>query len=530
MNKIKHIVIVGAGSSGYITASFLKKTFSDLKISVIESPDHPVIGVGESTLPDFTNYRDYLELDEIEFMKATDASYKMGIKFTDFYDVDSGHFFYPFRMPDLSNTKYGLHDWLEIKAFYPDIDVKDFVRCYFPQMALMENNKYDLNDFGFYGSYNPHTDVAYHFDAVKFGIYLRDFHCVPQGVEVISAFVENVILDDNGIKKLILNTKQEIEADLFIDCTGFKSLLLGDYMKIPFKSYSDMLPNNRAWATQLPYKDKEKELECVTNGTAIQNGWVWNIPLWSRLGSGYVFSDKYISKEDALDEFKTYLMSNKMIVPRTKEEVDALSFKDIPMRVGIHEKVWVKNVVAIGLSAGFIEPLQSNGLFTVFWFVRRLAKTLLRGQVSQFDRDVFNYSAREVYDTFAEFVASSYALSLRNDSLYWQNIQTRNFSKDLSEYLQTNRQGFVKIHGQKMINANMRPEDGLSYMSVGMNYLFFDRVDQKMNVSGANIKSYIDNNKHLFEVKKKHWKEVASRALSLHDYLKTNVYEKETKQ
>jgi flavin-dependent dehydrogenase len=524
MSNINKIIIVGAGSSGYITASFLSQTFPNMDISVIESPNHPIVGVGESTLADFTNYRDYLELDEKEFMRATDASYKMGIKFTDFYDVDSGHFYYPFRLPDLNGTKNGLADWLEIKAFYPDTDIKDFARCYFPQMALMENNKFDLNQFGFFGNYNPHTDVTYHFDATKFGIYLRDKVCIPRGVKVISAYVEKIITNKDGVEKLILNTGEEVFSDLFIDCTGFKSLLLGDALKVPFISYEDMLPNNRAWATQLPYKDKENELEAVTNGTAIQNGWVWNIPLWSRLGTGYVYSDKYISKEDALEEFKQYLMSDKMVIPRTQEEIESLQYKDIPMRVGIHEKLWVKNVVAIGLSAGFIEPLESNGLFSVFWFVRRLAKSLLREKISQHDKDTFNFSCNQVFQTFAEFVALHYALSIRRDTPYWLDISERVFSDKLHNKIETTIQGFMTTANQKMFNPYMNPADGMSYVSIGMNYPFFDRVDQKMNVSGENIKPYIDGNKHHFSVLKKNWEEIADRAPSLMKYLEENIY------
>jgi tryptophan halogenase len=464
--SINKIVIVGAGSSGFITASFLKQTFPDMDISVIESPDHPTVGVGESTLADFTNFRDYLELDEKEFMKATNASYKLGIKFTDFYDVNSGSFHYPFRLPDLEGTMNGLADWYEIKAFYPETDVKDFARCYFPQMALIERNKFALNDSGEFGAYAPHSDVAYHFDSTKFGLFLRDQFCRPKGVKIISAYVEEVVTNNFGIEKLILNTKEEVYADLFIDCTGFKSLLLGESLKEPFIPYGDMLPNNRAWATQIPYHDKDNELEGVTNGTAIQNGWVWNIPLWSRLGTGYVYSDKYVSKEDALEEFKQYLMSDKMVVPRTREEVDSYSYKDISMRVGVHERLWVKNVVAVGLSAGFIEPLESNGLFSVFWFVRRLAKSLLRGVVSQYDRDAFNYSCHEVFQTFAEFVAAHYALSIRRDTKYWQDISQRTFSNSLVKYEDTGIKGFTYMALNKMSNPQFRGDFGIIYVSV----------------------------------------------------------------
>ena len=145
--------------------------------------------------------------------------------------------------------------------------------------------------------------------------------------------------------------------------------MIEEALKEEFIPYGDMLPNNRAWATRMPYKDKEREMEPFTNSTALGHGWSWNIPSWERLGTGYVYSDKYISKEDALEEFKLYLMSDKMICPRTRKEVDDMEYRDIPMRVGIHKHTFVKNCVAIGLSAGFIEPLESNGLFSVHEFL-----------------------------------------------------------------------------------------------------------------------------------------------------------------
>jgi tryptophan halogenase len=133
-----------------------------------------------------------------------------------------------------------------------------------------------------------------------------------------------------------------------------------------------MLPNNSAWATRIPYTDKEKEMEPYTNCTAINNGWVWNIPSWERIGTGYVFSDNHVSKEEALEEFKQHLKSDKMTVHNPDRDVESFEYKLIKFRVGIHERTFVKNVVAIGLSAGFIEPLESSGLFSVHEFLKEL--------------------------------------------------------------------------------------------------------------------------------------------------------------
>jgi tryptophan halogenase len=135
-------------------------------------------------------------------------------------------------------------------------------------------------------------NAAYHFDAVKFASWLRERYCIPRGVKHVQGHVADIPVNDDGIESLVLKDRSVITADLYIDCTGFRSLLLGGALKEPFVSYADMLPNNRAWATRVPYVDKEREIEPFTNCTAIENGWVWNIPLWSRLGTGYVYSDK----------------------------------------------------------------------------------------------------------------------------------------------------------------------------------------------------------------------------------------------
>jgi tryptophan halogenase len=200
-------------------------------------------------------------------------------------------------------------------------------------------------------------------------------------------------------------------------------MLLGQTLKENFNNYNHLLPNNKAWATRVPYKDKEKELQPYTNCTAIENGWVWNIPSWERIGTGYVYSDKYVSDEDALKEFKKHLDSK-------GSDYSNSEFKNIKMRVGIHNRLFVKNVCAIGLSAGFIEPLESNGLLSVHEFLINLVKVMKRGDgdsISQWDRDNFNISCKNFFDSFTEFVAMHYALSHRDDTKYWKDISNKSF-------------------------------------------------------------------------------------------------------
>lgn len=522
--KVNNIVIVGGGSAGWISAALLIKTFPTMNITVIESPNTPVIGVGESTLADFSNYREYLGIDEKELMRATDASYKLSIKFTDFYDVNSEGFHYPFRTPWLGDTKKGLGDWLEIKAYYPETSVQDFVNCYFPNSYLFENNKFSHNELGQFEHWNPRTDVSYHFDAIKFGNWLKEKYCKPRGVKYIVDDVVDAVINEDGISSLVLASKEKVTADLFLDCTGFKSLLLEQYLKEPFTSYSSLLPNNRAWAVNLPYKDKDKELQGYTNCTALGNGWAWNIPLWSRLGAGYVYSDSYTSKEGALEEFKDYLMSNKVVIPRSSEDLENLEFKDIPMKVGIHERLWVKNVVAIGLSAGFIEPLEGNGLFNVFWNAKALCKTLNRGSFNQLDIDIFNKSMRQIFDNFAEFVALHYYLSKRSDTKYWEDIGKKEFGSSLKSVAETAPLGFKDFSDKKLLGKPLDPSLGITWIAIGMNHQVFDSIDQRLNTYNTDQAWYIDENVSSFKDKKDRWKKAAEKAPTLKTFLEEHIY------
>ena len=458
--KSDSIVIVGGGSAGWMSAATLIRFFPNKKITLIESKDIPIIGVGESTLGFIRLWMGALGIDEQDFMKYTDASYKLSIKFTDFYKKNSGSFHYPFGSPYFAKESFfGLRDWQLKKYYYPNTPVQDYCRTFFPAMSLIEKNKIGKNEKGNLGEFRFDMDVAYHFDATKFSLWLRDSYSIPRGVNHIQASVKKVIVDDDGVKEIILDNGNIITADLYIDCTGWKSLLLGESLKVPFISYNDIIPNNRAWATQVPYIDKEKELEPYTNCTAIGNGWVWNIPLWSRIGTGYVYSDKYISKEDALEQFKNHLKT-KMTVPNADRISDDLDFKDIEMRIGIHERPWEKNVVAIGLACGFIEPLESNGLLTVHDFLLKLVKYLGRDIISRWDQDGYNAGIRKFFQEFAEFVALHYALSTRTDTEYWRDISKKSFCPSMVNLDPTSVIGFANFAQTKFNQTNLYHDNG----------------------------------------------------------------------
>jgi tryptophan halogenase len=526
IKPLQNITIVGGGSAGWMTAAILIKAFPTKTITLVESPNVPISGVGESTLADINTYVQFLGIDEKDFMKFTDGSYKLSIKFREFYEKGDQGFHYPFGEPVLEDTVDGIHDWYYKKALYPDTPVQDFVRCYYPASALFENNKFSLNEHKNFHDFDPTYHAAYHFDATKFGVWLKDRYCIPRGVVHISGEVADIPVNENGIEKLVLKDGTELTADLFVDCTGFRSILLAGALKEPFNSYADMLPNNRAWATRVEYIDKERELEPFTNSTALGNGWVWNIPLWSRLGTGYVYSDKYTTPENAKEEFKQYLMSRKVVCPKTREQVDALEFKDIQMRVGIQNRVWVKNCVAIGLSAGFIEPLESNGLFSVHEFLFKLIKTIDRPAVTQWDIDVYNASCLNIFRNFAEFVALHYALSIRNDTEYWKANANRTYSPGMPSLEPQPFLGFYDLQHRKMFSFRAPSRAGITRISIGMNYPIIDRFTIKTSElrDGVDYKEVFKKSFDAFEDKKGFWTISAKSEPTLFQYLKNNIY------
>lgn len=381
------ICIVGGGSSGWMTASTLVKAFPKWDITLIESPKVPTVGVGESTTQYFRHWVHFLGLKDEDWMPHCDATYKISVRFHNFHKVGDDPWQYPFGIPrkDIppdvwwyGQSKRGWNNSLFAQDFY--------LAAYCAERNLLP---VDHEHF----SIPNHT--GFHFDAVKFSNWLRDNYAVPRGVKHIQKHVDrSVILDDN--------------YDLFFDCTGFKSLLNDS----EWVDYSDFLPNNSAWVTRLPYINKEQEMKPVTDCTALSSGWVWNVPTWERIGTGYNFCDKYISEEDALHEFATHLKVD-----------NHEQFRLIKYKTGRKKEIWNGRVVSIGLSAGFIEPLESNGLLSTHLFLLQFCRVMAgKDHITQFMRDTFNHDCHYNFDGFSSFVALHYALTQRNDSPYWKAV------------------------------------------------------------------------------------------------------------
>jgi tryptophan halogenase len=526
MITLNKIVIVGGGSAGWMSAATMVRAFPDKEIVVIESPDYPIIGVGESTLGSITQWANWIGIDEKDFMPYTEAIYKMSIKFTDFYKKDSGSFHYPFGHPFLNGTTIGLNDWYVKKSKFPELDVSDYASTFFPIVTLAEQNKISWNKNGNLGNFDFKNNVAYHFDATKFGQWLKNNYCLPRGVKLISSTVTDILINDSGIEYLILADGSKINSDLFIDCTGFKAMLLEGALKESFDDFSEILPNNNAWATRIPYTDIEKEMQPYTNCTAIENGWVWNIPSWKRIGTGYVFSDKYITPENALKEFKNYLCSNKMTIYNPNRDVDSYEYKHIKFRVGIHKRTFVKNVVAIGFAAGFIEPLESNGLYTVHTFLEKLVKTLERQTITQWDRDAYNAITRNLYLGFKEFVTLHYALSNRTDTKYWRDITEKEFDPKIAKLDPSIVVGFNDLVD---VQYNRQKHDGIGgihCIATGLNYFPVNKniIEYWNFIDKTNYYDKLENTFSYWENIRKVWQEEADNSPTMYQWLKENIH------
>lgn len=475
-NNIKSICIVGGGSSGWMTAAAIVKNLPNIKLTLIESPNLPIIGVGESTIGHINQYMHYIGLKDEDWMAACNATYKTSIKFQDFRETptEKPHVFhYPFGIFDFTDKPRGLMEWFLIKAAHPDIDCYNFAEFYHDSVMMTDAGKMTKNLDNKIRGFDFDFDTAYHMDATAFGIYLRDKICLPAGMTHLLDDVVSCRQDDTGkISAIETKSSGTLIADLYIDCTGFKSLLLEETLKVPFISFGDTLLNDSAIATVIPYIDRESEMECVTSCTAIESGWVWNIPLWHRIGTGYVYSSKFATKEQAEEQFRRHLKSNRMVIA-DNDRADAAEFRHIKIKHGVHERAWEKNVVGIGLSNGFIEPLESTGLMLTHEAIIKLISTLKmrEGRVTRFDIDLFNHALREQVIGFKHFISQHYALSCRNDTPYWQAVSSRVYSESMNTFEPELYNSYTALadyqHRLKIYGNGM---SGIVYIMAGMGY------------------------------------------------------------
>jgi tryptophan halogenase len=308
---------------------------------------------------------------------------------------------------------------------FPETDTMDFYRYNYPQYQLIMNNSFTMDNNPNLFPFMPKRHGALHVNAIKFANYLRDKYAKPRGVKHIVGTVKDIVArEDGGVGKLILEDGSVLEGDLYIDCTGFKSLLLGEFLKEPFKSTLDILPHNRAFFAPVEYTDKDLEIDSMTTAFALGNGWAWNTPVWSRLGTGYTWSDEFIDEEGALQEFKDHLDSKNMKVydPNRSKKTE---IRSVQVKNGFYERSFVKNVVAVGLSAGFMDPLEGSGLLFIMNSATSLSKFLGNSLITPLEIGIYTEELNDITEMYKQFLTLHFLLTKRDDTPYWRKWRTR---------------------------------------------------------------------------------------------------------
>jgi tryptophan 7-halogenase len=427
---VRKVLIVGGGTAGWITAGVLASRFprrgdDGISVTLIESRQQPPIGVGEGTWPTLRATLKQIGVTETDFLRACDASFKQGSQFVKWTDgADSDAYYHPFTLPVGYEERNLAAYWLEDPR---DRSFADSM-CFQTSVCGQGLAPKQITTPEFTGLAN----YAYHLDAGKFGPFLRD-HCIEKlGVAHVYDEIVRVESTENGdISHVVTKSGEMLAADLFIDCSGFSSLLIGKHFGVPFLSKKDVLFIDKAWAVQIPYPTDEAAIKSVTVATAQSSGWVWDIGLTSRRGVGYVFSSGYVSDEGALEELKTYLSA------RGDPSRD-LSFRKIDINSGYRQEFWTRNCVAVGLSAGFIEPLEASAIVMIELSAKSIANLLpgCRGGMQQAAR-IFNDTFRYRWERIVDFLKLHYVLSRRNDSRFWIDNRARESIPDsLRDYLE----------------------------------------------------------------------------------------------
>lgn len=452
-NKINNIVIVGGGTAGWMSASLLAKTQgSNINITLIESEQIGSIGVGEATIPPIIHFNEELGLDPKEFIKETKATIKLGIEFENWGNIGDkymhafGDIGKSFPLCDFN------HFWVKAKQENIDYNFWDFSLNY--QTAKL--NRFAALD-KIPGLNMGGIAFAFHFDAGLYAKFLRKYS-EARGVNRIEGkIVSSEQCENTGnVLSVELENGTKIEGDLFIDCSGIRGLLIEQQLNTGYEDWSHWLPADTAIA--VPCESVEP-ITPYTRSIAHDSGWQWRIPLQHRIGNGMVFSSKHMSVEDA----KQQLMSNLDGKPLADPQV-------IKFRVGRRLKQWNKNVVSIGLSSGFLEPLESTSIHLIQSAVVRLAKMFPHNGITEVMSNEYNRQSKLEYERIRDFIILHYKLNNRTDSKFWRDCQRMEIPDSLQHKMavfkasglvfRENDELFTKIAWQQvLIGQGLIPED-----------------------------------------------------------------------
>lgn len=432
-NRLK-VVILGGGTAGWMTANLMAKAWPQqcVEICLVESPQIGIIGVGEGSTPHLKSFFDKIGVNEKQWMPACNATYKNGIRFEN-WSTKPGFtsYFHPFTsLIDAHTAPAFTYNSIFRRR---GVDVDSHPDRFFLSAALAADQQSPI------GNYNFPFDISYgyHFDAVLLGQFLAKI-AQKNGVERVQATVAsvNVVASNDAnntlvagdIKSLQLDDGSCISGDIFIDCSGFNSVLLQKTLQVPFISFAENLFNDRAVTIAIPHDKSTKKINSQTIATAMKFGWAWNIPLTNRTGNGYVYSSKYCTQAQAEKELRDKL----------GESAKGIDARHLNMKIGRVEKHWYQNCVAIGLSQGFIEPLEATALHFVQETIEQLISNLTKNNFATTEQAQFNDKINARFEGIRDYIVAHYRLSSREDSQYWRdNSLNPNISNNLKRIVQS---------------------------------------------------------------------------------------------
>ena len=404
-DKIRKVVVVGGGTAGWMSAALLRRVLGEtVDIELVESEQIGIVGVGEATIPPIQHVNAVLGLDEAEFLRETSSTIKLAIRFEN-WRVQGEQYYHTFGAPGRSQAFCHFHHfWTRARQAGDHTSLWD----------------YDLNylccDAGKFAKLqvkDPMWEMqyAYHFDASLYGAFLRRYS-EKRGVKRTEGLIEQVRLNGESghVEALVLQGGQVIEGDFFIDCSGIRGLLIHQKLNTGYEDWEHWLPCDRAMA--VPSERFEQTLP-FTRSIAHSAGWQWRIPLQHRNGNGLVYSSKHYSDDEAAD----VLMNNLDSQPSGDPKI-------IRYRTGRTRRQWNRNVVAVGLSSGFLEPLESTSIYLIQSAVVRLLHLFPHDGVTAALADEYNRQSRIEYETIRDFIIMHYYLNERDDSDFWRDTRT----------------------------------------------------------------------------------------------------------
>jgi tryptophan halogenase len=441
---IKKIVIVGGGTAGWMAAAALSKylRLHPIEITLIESDEIGTVGVGEATVPAIRLFNQQLEISETDFIKATQATFKLGIEFKDWYKKDHS-FFHPFAdygMPINGEPFYQY--WLALQNQGYAATLEEF--CLATQMA--SQGRFALPNIES-SSKLTYYNYAYHFDASLYAKFLRNY-AEGFGVRRVEGLIETVNTDPASgfITSVVLKSGSVIEGELFVDCSGFKGLLIEGVLKTGYENWSHWLPCDSAAAMQT---ENAEDPAPFTRSTALTAGWQWKIPLQHRAGNGYVYCSKYISDADAINTLTQNVTGCALTKPRV-----------IKFTTGVRKKFWNKNCVALGLASGFLEPLESTSISLIQSGIEKL---IIFFPKEGFKEDAINEANRLnllEYERIRDFIILHYKSTTRDDSAFWRYVNAMEIPESLSAKIEAFK------HNGQLINYEQETFLDASWVSL----------------------------------------------------------------